>query len=331
MITSSDFPTLTLKLNEWFNEAAAMSVQEWKGQQLFDCGATDWQVYNGLILNGAAKFARVAEGAQLPLGSIVEGDGMNITQKRYGGRLSVTKDMRMFDRYDQIQEVVQDNANFAINQIDQLQADLLLNGFSGSSYTDIMGDTQSNLAADAVVLFSASHTNNQNANTARNLIRVVDGAGTSTSNPGLSRAAIVYARKDAKVYKDPNNANRPINLNKLIVPATQEDLAERTVYSSGVVGTPNVDLNPLKGKVSNILVWSRLDTRQNDNTDTSNYWFLADESIVKKTLKCPFAQRPTMYAPNQIDDSKNWEYTIDAYFTMGALYPFGIWGSTGVN
>ena len=327
MITTSDFATLTIKLNEWFNEAASLAVENWIGQQLFDVSETNWQIYNTLILNGAAKFERVAEGGQLPAGTISEGDGANYTQKRYGGRIGISKDMRMFDRYDQIEEVAKDMTQYAFDRVDQSQADLILNGFTGTSYTDIYGNSQSNVTADAVVLFSASHTNNQNSNTARNLIRNAAG----TANPVLDRAAIITARKDAKINRDPNSANRPINLNRLIVSATNEDLAERTVYSSGVQGTPNVDLNPLKGKVNNILVWSRCDTRQNDSTDTSAYWFLADDRLVKKTLKSPFAQRPMLYAPAMVDDSKNWEYTIDSYYTIGLSYQFGIWGSTGVN
>ncbi len=326
MITTADFTTLTQKLNEWFNEAASLNVESWIGQQLYDVGETNWQVYNGLILNGAAKFDRVAEGGQLPAGTIGEGDNMSITQKRHGGRIVVTKDMRMFDRYDQIQEIVQDNTEFAFDRIDQSQADVLLNGFTGTSYTDLYGYNQSNVTPDAVVFFSASHTNNQNAGTARNLIRNAAG----TANPGLDRAAIVTARKDGRINRDPNSANRPVVLDRLIVSATNEDLAERVVYSSGVAGTPNVDLNPLKGKISNILVWSRCDLR-GDATDTSAYWFLASSTRSNKTLKSPFAQKPTMYAPDLVSDSRNWEYDLDAYYTLGLLYPFFVWGSTGVN
>ncbi len=327
MILSTDFNTLTVKLNEWFNEAASLAVEGWVGQRLYDVGETNGQVYNGLILNGAAKFDRIAEGAQLPGATISEGDSASFTQRRYGGRVSVTKDMRMFDRYDQISEVVKDNAQFAFDRIDQSQADLLLNGFTGSSYTDLYGFSQSNVTADAVVLFSASHTNNQNANTARNLIRNASG----TANPGLSRDAIVTARKDGKINKDPNGANRPVTLDTLVVAATNEDLAERTVYSSGYVGTPNVDLNPLKGKIGNIVVWSRMDTRASDASDTSAYWFMADSRLSSKTLKSPFAQKPMMYPPTQVHDSLNWEYPIDSYYTLGLLWPFGVFGSTGVN
>jgi hypothetical protein len=325
MISSTDFPTLKGKLNEWYNEAANDAVAEWVGQSLFDVGETDWETYNYLGLYGMAKFERVAEGQQMPAATSAEGDSTSAVQKQFGGRITVTKRMRKFDRYDQIQELVRDNVNFAFDRIDQSQADLLLNGFAGSSYTDLYGYSQTNLAPDAVVLFSVSHSNNLNANLFRNLIR--NSAGTA--NPALSRDAIVTARKDARIYRDPNNANRPTVLDTLIVPATLEDLAERTVYSSGVQGTPNVDINPLKGKVSNIKVWSRLDTRS-DSTDTSAYWFMADSKNVKKSLKSPFAQKPLMTAPTEIHDSLNWEWIIDSFYVIFAGMPKNIWGSTGV-
>lgn len=325
-LTTADYPTLTQKLNEWYNEAANERVNSWIGQQLFDVSETNWQTYNYLILNGLAKFDRVAEGAQLPVASSVEGDSVSATQRRFGGRLSVTKDMRLFERYDQMQELIRSGVDYAFDRIDQSQADLLLNGFTGTSYTDLYGYTQSNLTPDAVVFFSASHTNNQNASTARNLIR--NSAGTA--NPGLSRDAIVKARADAKAHLDPNLTNRPINLDLLIVSAANEDLAERTVYSTGVANTPNVDLNPLKTKVNNIIVWSRLDLRS-DGTETSAYWFLADSRNVKNTLKSPFAQKPMMGESTQVHDSLNWEYPIDAYYTLFLGQPFNVWGSTGVN
>lgn len=325
-LTTSDYSTLTQKLNEWYNESAKERVEGWIGKDLFDVSETDWQTYNYLILNGLAKFDRVAEGQQLPVASSVEGDSVTATQRRYGGRVSITKDMRKFERYDQMQELVRSEVDYAFDRIDQAQADLLTNGFTSTSYTDIFGTSQSNTSPDGVVFFSASHTNNQNANVARNLIR--NSAGTA--NPALSRDAIVTARKDGKIHKDPNNVNRPINLDTLIVGAGNEDLAYRTVNSSGVVSTPNVDMNPLRGLIPNIKVWSRLDTR-GDGTDTSAYWFLADSRNVKSTLKSPFAQKPIMGEATQVHDSLNWEYPLDAYFTLFIGQPFNVFGSTGAN
>ena len=325
-LTTSDYSTLTEKLNEWYNEAAKEKVTDWIGKQIFDVSETDWQTYNYLILNGLAKFDQVAEGAQLPVASSVEGDSVTATQKRYGGRISITKDMRMFERYDQMQVLVRSGVDFAFDRVDQSQADLLTNGFTSTSYTDIFGTSQANTTPDGVVFFSASHTNNQNSDNATNLI--VDSA--ATANPALGRDPIITTRTAGKKHLDPNGANRQRNFDLLVVSATNEDLAERVVFSSGVQGTPNVDLNPLKSKVNNILVWSRLDTR-GDGTDTSAYWFMADSRNVKDTLKSPFAQKPEMGEATQVHDSLNWEYPIDAYFVLFLGQPFNVFGSKGTS
>jgi len=326
MLTTADYSTLTEKLNEWYNESAKESVLMWEGKDIFDVSETDWQTYNYLILNGMAKFDRVAEGAQLPVASSVEGDSVTATQKRYGGRISITKDLRMFERYDQMQELIRSGVDYAFNQVDQSQADLLTNGFVSTSYTDVFGDTQANTSPDAVVFFHASHTNNQNSDVATNLI--VDSEGTA--NPELSRDAIVTTRTAGKKHLDPNGINRPVNLNLLIVSATNEDLAERVVFSTGVQGTPNVDLNPLKSKVSNIKVWTRLDTDGAGN-DRSAFWFMADPRNVKSTLKSPFAQRPQMGEATQVHDSLNWEYPIDSYYVLFIGQPYNVFGSQGTD
>lgn len=325
-LQTTDYNALTIKLNEWYGEYAKSRVADWVGKELFDVKETDWQVYDYAMFYGIAKFDRVAEGSQLPSASSSQGDTASATQRRFGGRVVITKDMRMFERYDQMQPMVRDAVNFAFDQIDQSQADLLTNGFSGTSYTDVYGYSQSNVAPDGVVFFSASHSNNLNASTDRNLIR--NSAGTA--NPGLSRDAIVKARADARTHKDANRAVRPIRLNRLIVSAANEDLAERMVYTSGVQGTPNVDLNPLKGKVSNITVWERLDLRTG-GTDTSAYWFMSEIGREQDTLKSPFAQKPMMGQAENINDSLNWEYPLDAYYTLFIGAPFHVWGSTGAN
>lgn len=326
MFTTADYPKLTQKLNEVFNESASLAIEDWKGKEIFDVMDTDWKIYDYLVMHGTGNFSRVAEGQELPTVSSNEGDSAQFTQKRYGDKVSITKDMRMFDRYDQMKEIVASAVDEAFNKIDQSMADVLLNGFTGTTYTDVYGDLVSNLAVDGVSLFSASHTNNINARTFRNLIR--NGAGTA--NPGLSRDAIVKARADARTYRDANNVNRPVMLDTLIVSANKEDLAERLIFSTGVATTPNIDINPLKGKINKIMVWSKLDNRS-DGTDTSAYWFLADSRRVKKCLKAPFAQRPKMQEAEQVTETQNWLYPIDGYYALGLGYPAYIFGSTGVN
>lgn len=325
-ILRSDFPSLTQKLNDWFNEGARDAIQEWVGKNYYDVGETDWEVFNTVNLYGLGRPSRVAEGAQFPALSTEEGDTLSLTQIQYADRIGVTKRMRKFDRYDQISVITKGLSEGFFDAIDQSHADLLTNGFSGSSYTDVYGYSQSNLASDAVVLFSASHTNNLNATTFSNLI--TNAAGTT--NPAISRDAIVKTISTGKKYRDPNKLNRPIRFDRVLVSSTNYDLASRIIYSPGVQGTPNVDSNPLRSDVNSLVEWSRLDQDAAGN-DRSARWFMCDSRNVQKTLRSPFAQRPMMFPPEEINDSKTWEYTADMFYAMGADHPKNLAGSTGAN
>ncbi len=326
MILKADFQTLTEKLNTWYNEASRDAIAEWVGKDYFDVGETDWEVYNTLNLYGLGRPSRVAEGAQFPALNTEEGDSISLTQIQYADRIGITKRLRKFDRYDQIKALVKGLSDGFFDAIDQSHADLLTNGFAGSSYTDVYGYSQSNLAADGVVLFSASHTNNLNADVFTNLITNTAG----TANPALDRGSIVKTVATGRKYRDPNNLNRPIKYDRLLVSATNHDLAQRIVYSQGVQGTPNVDSNPLRSDVNALVLWSRLDEDAAGN-DRSARWFMCDSRNVKMTLRSPFSQRPMMFAPEEVNDSKTWEYTADMFYAMGADHPKNVAGSTGAN
>ena len=325
-IRKTDFPTLTQKLNSWFNESARNAIADWVGKDYYDVGETDWEVFNTLTIYGLGRPSRVADGQQFPQLQSEEGDSISLTQIQYADRFGVTKRMRKFERYDQIKPLARSMADGFFDSIDQSQADLLTNGFSGSSFTDVYGYSQSNLANDGVVAFSASHTNNLNGNTFSNLI--TNAAGTA--NPALDRDPIVNTVAAGRKFKDPNNLNRPVKLDRLLVSATKYDLAFRIVYSQGVQGTPNVDSNPLRGDVNALVMWSRLDQDAAGN-DRSARWFMCDSRFVKVSLRSPFAQRPMMFPPEEVNDSKTWEYTGDMFYAMGVDHPKFVHGSTGAN
>src|SRR3990167_875951 len=148
-LQTTDYAGLTAHLNEIFNETVKIKVTSWIGKMLYDTSSTDWQVYTYQQLDGVAKFERVAEGGQFPVASSAQGDSVTATQRRYGGRVSVTKDMRKFERYGEMDRLVRSNAEYAMNRIDQSMADLLLGGF-GTSYTDIYGNTQTSTSPDEI-------------------------------------------------------------------------------------------------------------------------------------------------------------------------------------
>jgi len=319
-IMTTDFPALTDDLQEIFNEVAKNSIADLKGYQLFEVKDTDRRTFDHLILHGIGGAQKVAQGADLPALSLVEGDSITWTQGRYGALVSVTKDMRLFDLYDQIESLVRSVTDASFNDIDQAMADVLLYGFSSSNYTDVYGQSVSAVGPDGLAVFSASHTNNLNATVFSNLI-----VYNSITNPILSREAIVAARVMGRIHKDPAGKSRPVNLDTLYVAPSKEDEALRIIESSQISGSAENDINPLKGKIK-VVAWEKLETRS-DGTDTSAYWFMCDSKKVKESVKALFRERPSLDAPEQVYKNKNWDYSIDFYYTLGRGYPAYIFGS----
>jgi hypothetical protein len=322
-ITRNDFQSLTDDLQSVFNEASANAVSEMVSPKIFSVTDTNRRTHDHLILHGLAGIQQVTPGADLPAVNSVEGDSVTFTQRYFGALASVTKEMRMFDLHDQIENVVRSLADDAFQKVDQSGADVLTNGWS-TSYTDVYGTTVASTCSDGLALFSSVHSNNLNATTFANLLYNSSG----TADAALDRDPIVESRARALRYTDPNGVVRPINLNTLIVSAAKEDLAERIVFSTGVQGTPNVDSNPVKGKIKSIIVWPRLDVRTG-GTDTSAYWFMCDSGKVGESVKMLFAERPSLDAPDQCYENKNWDYSLDFFYSIGLAFPAYIRGSRG--
>lgn len=320
MILTSDFASLTDDLQDIFNEVAKSSLADMVGNSIFEVRDTNRRTFDHLILHGMDVIRKVAQGQDLATANVVEGDSITYTQARYGGIVSVTKDMRMFDLYEQIESIVRSATDDAFQKIDQSMADLLTFGFSSSNYTDVYGESVAATGPDGLAVFSASHTNNINSNTFRNLIRY-----NGVTNPVISREAIVKARVDAKVYLDPTSHNRPINLDTVLVAPEKYDEVMRIVDSSLISGSNENDVNPLKGKVK-VVEWEKLQTRTG-GTDTSAYWFMYDSKKVGESLKAKFAERPSLDAPEQVYKSKNWDYSLDFYYALGRGFPAYVWGS----
>lgn len=317
MITVKDFPALTDDLQGIFNEVAKTKVAEMKGNKIFNVFDTKRRTFDHLILHGVDGIKEVTPGQDLPNIQGEEGDSITWTQRYFGGIASVTKEMRKFDLHNQIESIVRSLAVDAFDKIDQSLADVLLHGFSSSSYTDVYGATTAATGPDAFALFYTAHSNNLNSDTFSNVI---------TSNPALSRAAIITARAQGMTHKDPNGHKRPINLDTLVVAPSNEDLAERIVLSELIPGSANNDRNTLKGKIKRIIVWERLE-ENSAGTDTSAYWFMYDSSLVGESLQALFAERPSLDAPDQVYKNKNWDYSLDFFYTTGIGYPAYIFGS----
>ena len=321
-ITTSDFLSLTRYLDDTFNEAKDRKIDDVVGNKIFKISDTNRRQFIHQLIHGLGGIQSVAQGADYPLINSEEGDQITWTQNQFGGRFAVTKQMRMFDLYDDIDALARTLTEDAFDRIDQSYADILGNGWA-TSHTTVFNQLFSGVGPDGLALFSSVHSNDTTSRTYSNLI--VNSA--STADPVLARDPIVKTRALAMTYKDPEGHVRPTTLDTLIVTPTNEDLAERTIYSTLLPGSMNNDSNTLKGKIRNLIVYPRLSTLTG-GTDASAYWFLADSSK-KETLQSKFSQRPQLMAPEQVYANKNWEWTLDFLYVNGIGFQQFVWGSRG--
>lgn len=325
-IRVADFETLTDDLQEITNDVMIDKVAEMDtSNMLFDVKDLVRRTYDLQILHGTAGIEKVPDGADYPRATNEEGDNITFTQAKYGGIVPVTEDMRLYDLYDQIEGIAKSIVDEGMDKIDQSLADVLCNGFASTAYTDVYGSSLTPVGPDGYALFYATHSNGATSNTFSNII--TEGA---TVNPVFSRSAIVAERVRGLTYSDPNGLIKPVRLDTLIVAPSKEDEAERYLYSTQIPGEANNDINALKGKIKHLKVWERLET-SGQGTDCSDFWYMADSSKVKQTLKAIFATRPNLVAPDQVFSNDDWEYKFKYRYTYGFGWAPYIRGSNGTE
>jgi len=327
MITVNDFLSLTDDLEDIFNEASKTKIADMVGNEVFEIRETNKRTFDHLIMHGVGGMAEVTPGADLPTINSDEGDSITYTQRYFGANFKVTKDMRKFDLYEQIEGLAKSMADDTFDLLDQSYADALLYG-QATSYVDVWGKTVSAVGPNGLALFSAVQSNGVSTSDITNSNIITD--SEATANPALTRDAILSQRTISRVYKDPENHTKGTHLDTMIVAPSGEDLAERLLFSTLIPGSANNDVNSLKGKIKKLIVWDRLESRS-DGTDTSAYWFMYESSKKGESLKAKFAEKPTLDAPEQVYRNKNWEYTTDMFYVIGLGYQLYIAGSTGAN
>ena len=320
MIKTTDFPALTAYLDSVYNEAASNTLADLVGFKVFRVGETPFETHAHTILHGLGGLSKVAQGSDFANLSLAEGDSVTWTQTHYAGLVSVTKDMRIFERTDEIENLVRSVTDSTFNQIDQVLADVLLNGFSSANYTDAYSESVAATGYDGLAFFSASHTNNLNSNVFSNIITY------STVNPVISREAIIAAQVAARKYKDPSGVRRPVNLDTILVSPDKYDDAMRIVYSDKVSGEFINDTNKVLNGSLRVMQWEKL-ALSSGGTDTTAYWYMFDSKKVGEALRLLFKQRPKLDAPDIPYKNKDWDYTIDTYHTVGRGYSPSVYGS----
>ncbi len=327
MLTTAKYPDLTAhqkKIDQIFNDAAATSIEGKVGFDIFDQKMNSNRHDNIKLNHGIAGVAKITEGQNFPEASGKEGHLLTLQKSQYGADIIVTKQNRLYDEYNEVEENVKTIVDDGINKIDQSLADILSNGFSTTAYNDVYGESITPVGGNGKSLFSAAHTNGATAATFSNLI--TKGA---TKNPELSYEALVSGRKQGFMYKDPNGINRPIEFDTILVSPDLEDLALRLANSDLLPGGSNNDVNPFKGRFK-VKVWSKL-AMTAAGVDTSKQWYMYSSNLVKNTFKLFWAQHPKLSKPQEFNPDANWHYLFDYLYSRGFGWAPYIIGSKGTN
>lgn len=325
-LLENQYRALTNYLNTIYQEASKDAVAEMVGPTFFEVKESPYRTDLHQILHGVTGIELVGDGQTYPSATGVAGNSITTTQSHYAVKLPVSKDLRIFDRYDEAGALARTLIDEAWHGIDQSMADVLGNGFSSSAYTDYWGASVSATGPDALAVFSASHSNLQTSATFSNLMTYPSG----TSNPALSREALVRNVQLGLTYTDVNGLNRPVRYKTLLVPPGLFDEAVRHTKSEQISGSNENDTNQFLRGMLEVKVWEKLQTRTG-GTDTSAYWYLYDPKKVKEGLKVIFKQRPKLSPPVVFDPNDVWTYTLDFYYMLQRGQMHGIRGSTGAG
>lgn len=325
-ISLSSFEAATQYVNENFNAFAKDRVAEDTGMnKIFGVKNVDFQTEVVQKYAGLRGVQKISEGSDLPSAQGKQGDRITFTQAQYGVKIPVTKPMRIFDRYDEVQQLVRSQTDDAFDKIDQSFSDVLLNGWN-TSYTNVYGDAVTAVGPDGKALFATNHSSAAFATYSFDNI-IKDSA--ATPNPSLSRDAVIKTRATALKYKDEAGITRPVTLDTIVVGPDLEDLARRIVESEGIVGTANRETNVYLKSID-VVVWARLGST-GTGTDTSAYWFMIDSKKIKEGLRTYFKQKPMIAPPAVYGPNMIWNYELDYFYDYGWVHPIYIYGSKGTN
>lgn len=319
VLVRSEYDVLTAHQTILDNIQSSLSIAmaDVDFDDIFESRDTTKRRHTEKLVHGMSGIQKVAENQDFPEITGEEGGSISWTQAKYGGDIIVTEDIRIYDEYD----ILDGEINSVMDELfDKLQGshyDVLNNGWA-TSYTDVYGNTIGATGVDGLALFSASHHKHTGIGASAGTFSNIIHDGTNP-NPVLSYTALDKARQTGKLFKDAAVVTRPINYDTLLVGPDLETLAERIVNSSLLQGTPNNDINPLKGKFK-IKVSPYVDTGK---------WFVYSEKQVGRTLKSFFRTRPMIKSPKEFEPNDNWHYIVKTRYAYGFSYAPYILGSNG--
>jgi len=252
-------------------------------------------------ISGIGMFEQKNEGEPAIYEDRVEGYNKIFTHVSWAKGMRITRELRDDDQYNEMRDLVKYLARAAQYRLEYEHAKLFNYATATTYFT----------GGDGLALLSASHT-----------LAATPGVTFSNyaSSTALSQTAIEKAISAFRRYVNDKNLLINVMPKKLLIPPELEFDAMEILNSTQKAGTPNNEINAVRGRLE-IVTWPFL-------TDTDSWFVLADPGDVPGGLTS-FMRTPPEFTSDGDFDTDDLKAKGFMRFSLGFLDPRCVYGSDG--
>lgn len=324
MISVNQF--LDLSKNAYVHWSKARKEYPAVREQLYNIVNVEERTSEHSSVSEIATARRRHDGDDAYKSTLKQGYTKNFTQSEIALQVDVTKQMRMYDKYEEIMKKMRGMGKGAERRIEQDLASLLAFAW-GTSYTNIDGETVSTLTPDGLRLIHPTHTANGSSATFSNEI--------DTTHLPISTTVLELLESKFDGFVDDTDGRVFSPTPDTIIHAKHaptKHVINRILNSELIAGNNNNDKNDLRGEYTRLevpYINFTPSTEQRDSTK-SRYVFLAalkDKDI--NGFRCEFSQKVRFENPDQVFESSIWQFLTTALYDYGTLRANFIAGTKG--
>lgn len=284
-------------------------------------------------IDGETYAATKREGEDASVASVVTGYSKNMVVKRVAKEITISWEMRRFNKYPEVIGRLESLSGFAEQRM-ELDLTHRLTFAESTSYVDMDGATVDLTGGDTLAIVSASHTLTGSASTWSNVI---------TGNPQFSKGGLEAAEVIANTNIFTNFGERRImNFNTIVTtddPNTINTVKEY-LNSTADLSAPNSGVvNVYKGKYKHVVL-PRLATTASGAYDSTKAkrWFLiaAGQGVMGWQAYLGIWETPNLKSPSAGNNGEdvhndNWTFGTRAAYGICPVSGRGLLMSTGLN
>lgn len=265
------------------------------------------------------------EGSDAYKGDLKQGYNATFTQQEIALQEDVTKQMRMFDKYEQIMQRMRKLGRGAERRMELDIASLLSNAWS-TSYTNLDGETVTTSTPDGKALIDSGHTVSGTSDTFSNEI-------SSTHDP-ISVDVLEDLEELFNNFLDTADGRvHPVMPDTIITGrhAPTVHQVRRILNSELLAGTANNDTNSFREYNHLIVPFLDLNpaTEQRDSNKKQYCFLAALGDMDTKGFRIEMSQDVRMEPPEQVFESSDWQFQTTGLYDFGTLFPTFIAGTKG--